>query len=152
MKKGMTESSNCFQHVNKLVFCSPWLEPYLRVFSVFISTIRKSVSYSLSTNGVTISCLFFYIAVQQLIRFVFAFSAVPKSISQSLLISQPPMVRIKIDILCVFVLCSVLIVHMCVFLSVFSWYHLDSGFHLSEQQMRGQFLSRKAGQTEQMKV
>lgn len=66
------ESSNCFQHANQLVLCSPWLQTYMRVFSVFIASIRKSVSYSLSTNYVTIS-LFFYIAVQLLIRFVFAF-------------------------------------------------------------------------------
>lgn len=107
MKKRIMESSNCFQCVNKLVLCSPWLEPYIRVFSVFISSVRKSVSYSLSTNAVTISCLYVSIAVLLLIRFVFAFSAEPKSISQLLLISQPPMVRIKINILFVCV-CAVL--------------------------------------------
>lgn len=124
----------------------------MRIFSVFISSIRKSVSYSLSTNDVTISCLFFYTAVQLLIKFVFAFSTEPKSISQSLLISQPPTVRINILCVYAFVLCSVLSVHMCVFVTIFSWHHLDSGFHFDEQQIRVQFLSRKTGQTEQIKV
>lgn len=35
---------------------------------------------------------------------------------------------------------------------VYAWHHLESGFCIAEQQTRGQFLPRKAGQTEHIKI
>lgn len=107
------ESSNCFQHANPVSVVQPLASNlYESIFSVYC--LYQKVGVLQFVHKLCYHLVIFLHSSTTINKICVCFFAEPKSISQSLLISQPPMVRIKINILCVSAVFSSVCTYVCV--------------------------------------